>query len=54
MKEFYKGNLLPKKVTLPPQNCIKSDIIKPRFVFKIINWIERKVIYNNENLSHKV
>ncbi|GBC01388.1 hypothetical protein RclHR1_04170013 [Rhizophagus clarus] len=56
IEEFHiKGTLL-KKITLPPRNRIESNIIKPKLISKIVDWIERKegnTIFNNNDSSYK-
>ncbi|GBB90452.1 hypothetical protein RclHR1_01740029 [Rhizophagus clarus] len=39
---FHTKGTLPKTITSPPRNCIESDIIKPKFISGIINWIDKK------------
>ncbi|GES81771.1 hypothetical protein GLOIN_2v1878292 [Rhizophagus clarus] len=42
IEEFHiKGTLL-RTITLPPRNRIETNIIKPKFISKIVNWIDRK------------
>ncbi|GBC00571.1 hypothetical protein RclHR1_00390025 [Rhizophagus clarus] len=42
IEEFYIKGTLPKTITLLPRNRIESNIIKPKYISRIINWIDKK------------
>ncbi|GBB92163.1 hypothetical protein RclHR1_19750001 [Rhizophagus clarus] len=42
IEEFCIRGTLPKTITLPPLNRIESNIIRPKFISRIINWIDKK------------